>query len=229
MGSINHIYSPNKWEIVGENEDTYQMMIGSSDDDLSFGYLYIFISKENYNNILNGKYSYKTFPYSEEKIVIYDKYMNKIPLLNNTQYYNNQLKDIESIKKEEEASFMFNKLKEHIGLNVKVIAWCYGTKTEDVGILKKVNDFSCVLLENIGCCFLGYGAAIETILSNDGEILYHNPNLESGYDKTNPNDIFEAANKMFGYNKALEIEKSIFGEILSKKDAKQKILDQNKK
>ena len=229
MGRINHIYSPNKWEIVRENSDTYQMMIGSSDDDLSFGYLYIFISKENYNNILNGKYSYKAFPYSEEMIAIYDKYMNKIPLLNGTQYYNNQIKDIESMKKEEEASVMFNKLKEHIGENVKVIAWCYGTKTEDVGILKKVNDFSCVLLENIGCTFLGYGVAIETILSIDGEMLYHNPNLESGYDKTNPNDIFEAANKMFGYNKALEIEKSIFGEILSKKDEKQKILNQNKK
>ncbi len=233
MGSINHIYSPNQWEVVRENKDTYQMMIGSSDDELSFGYIYIFISKENYENILNGKYLYKALPYSEEKIVIYNKHMRRIPLLYKTRFYHHteDLKMFEyrrATEKEKNAKQMFDELRKHIGENVKVILWNYGAKTEQIGVLEKVNDFSCVLLEDVGFTFIGYGIAIQTILSSSGEVLYNNPYVD-GYDKIDAEDISNAAKEMFGYDKAFEIEKSIFGEILTNKEEKPKLNQKTKR
>ncbi len=61
MGSIQKIYSPEKWKIllkgeskISPNDYIYQMVIGWCDDELSSGEITEFISKENYDNILNG-------------------------------------------------------------------------------------------------------------------------------------------------------------------------------
>ena len=88
MGSIQHIYSPDKWKIVLEGRSKivlddyiYKLVIGNCDDELSYGPIYEFISKEVYENILNGKYSYKIFPYSVQKLVVYDENNNVISLV----------------------------------------------------------------------------------------------------------------------------------------------------
>lgn len=88
MGSIQHVYSPDKWEIVMEGKSKivpddyiYKLVIGNCYDELSYGLIYEFISKEVYESILNGKYSYKAFPYSVQKLVVYDENKNAVSLV----------------------------------------------------------------------------------------------------------------------------------------------------
>ena len=92
MGSIQHIYSPEKWKIILEGKSRiiaddyiYKMVIGWCDDELSSGEITEFISKENYDNILNGKFFVKAFPYSLQKIIVFDKDNNIIPLVKGKQ------------------------------------------------------------------------------------------------------------------------------------------------
>ena len=88
MGSIKHIYNPKNWKVVKEgkskitpNDYIYKMAIGWCDDEISSGEIYEFISKENYDNLLNGNYYVKIFPYSEKSIIIFDKDNNFVPLV----------------------------------------------------------------------------------------------------------------------------------------------------
>lgn len=88
MGSIQYIYDPEKWRIFLEGKSkildddyVYQMIIGYCDDELSFGEICEFISKENYEKILNGVYSIKKFPYHSKKMILLDKENNIIPLV----------------------------------------------------------------------------------------------------------------------------------------------------
>lgn len=88
MGSIQRIYSLGNWNIVMQGKSKivvgdyiYQVMIGFCDDELSYGPIYEFISKEVYENILNGKYSYEAFPYSVQKLVVYDENSNVVSLV----------------------------------------------------------------------------------------------------------------------------------------------------
>ena len=92
MGSIQKIYSPEKWKILLEGKSKilpsdyiYQMVIGWYDDELSSGEIIELISKENYDNILNGNYFVKSFPYSLQKIIVFDKDNNIIPLVKGKQ------------------------------------------------------------------------------------------------------------------------------------------------
>lgn len=88
MGSIQHIYDPENWRIIykgkskiSDDDYIYQMIIGYCDGDLSSGEICIFISKQNYENILSGIYSIKKFPYAFQKIILFDKENNIIPLV----------------------------------------------------------------------------------------------------------------------------------------------------
>ena len=88
MGSIQHIYSPEKWAIILEgknknynNDLVYKMAIGYCSDELSTDEISIFISKDNYEKILNGIYSIEKEPYSMEKITIHDSEDNIVPLV----------------------------------------------------------------------------------------------------------------------------------------------------
>ena len=88
MGCINYIYKPKDWKIVLEgpsrivkDDYIYQMIIGTFDDEITSGNIYEFISKENYEKILTGTYELEIFPYSEQKIVLFDIYDNIIPLV----------------------------------------------------------------------------------------------------------------------------------------------------
>ena len=85
--------------------------------------------------------------------------------------------------RKETALAMFAKLKEHIGENVTYTAWHYGVKVEETDELKDVTDFVNVEIGCSGIPFVGYGAAISSIVSKDGEVLYSNPNIEYGYDR----------------------------------------------
>ena len=84
--------------------------------------------------------------------------------------------------KEAQAKVMFDKLREHIGEDVSYTGWWYGAKLEETAELRNVTDFINV---EIGCSsipFVGYGAAISSITSKDGEVLYSNPNIEYRYE-----------------------------------------------
>ena len=109
MGSIQYIYNPKKWEIILEGKSKllpddyiYQMSIGWCDDELSSGEICIFISKENYDNLLKGQYWFQSFPYNTQKIIIFNKNNEIIPLVkgqNDSEYGLNQQKFIKQLKK----------------------------------------------------------------------------------------------------------------------------------
>ena len=83
---MNEIYNINLWQIVleGQNkllpEDTvYQMIIGHSiKEDICE--ITMFISKVNYENILNGVYHMRVYPYATEKVLLFDEDNNLISL-----------------------------------------------------------------------------------------------------------------------------------------------------
>ena len=85
---MNEIYNVNLWQIVleGQNkllpEDTvYQMIIGHSiKEDICE--ITMFISKINYENILNGVYHIRVYPYATEKVLLFDEDNNLISLVN---------------------------------------------------------------------------------------------------------------------------------------------------
>ena len=79
---MNEIYNINLWQIVleGQNkllpEDTvYQMIIGHSiKEDICE--ITMFISKINYENLLNGVYHIRVYPYATEKVLLFDEKNN---------------------------------------------------------------------------------------------------------------------------------------------------------
>lgn len=100
--------------------------------------------------------------------------------------------------KELEAKKMFAKLKEHIGEEVTYTGWWYGVKQEETDILKNVTDFINVEIGCSGIPFVGYGAAISSIISKEGEELYINPFIEFGYDRRESKSIFASKRLIFG-------------------------------
>ena len=85
---MNEIYNINLWQIVleGQNkllpEDTvYQMIIGHSNKEDIYE-ITMFISKINYENILNGVYHIRVYPYATEKVLLFDEKNNLISLVN---------------------------------------------------------------------------------------------------------------------------------------------------
>lgn len=100
--------------------------------------------------------------------------------------------------KESKVKNMFDKLREYIGKNVSYTGWWYGSKLEETAELKEVNDFISVVIGCTGIPFVGYGAAISNIVSEDGEILYSNPNIEERYDRRSDKDVFAAKRLIFG-------------------------------
>ena len=100
--------------------------------------------------------------------------------------------------KESKAKAMFDKLREHIGEDVSYTGWWYGVKQEETAQLRNVTDFINVEIGCSGIPFVGYGAAISSITSKDGEVLYSNPNIEYGYDRRASEDIFASKRLIFG-------------------------------
>ena len=100
--------------------------------------------------------------------------------------------------KEAQAKVMFDKLREHIGEDVSYTGWWYGVKQEETAELRNVTDFINVEIGYSGFPFVGYGAAISSITSKDGEVLYSNPNIEYGYDRRAAEDVFASKRLIFG-------------------------------
>lgn len=96
MGRINYIFNPKNWKIDLEginknipNDIVYRMIIGTG-IDLEYYEIYEFISKNNYENIINNNYHIMTFPYSLVPILLFDEEGKLIPLVNgrNIEYDN---------------------------------------------------------------------------------------------------------------------------------------------
>ena len=93
MGSISVIWNPKSWICFNQGmssrvpEDLiYQMVIGEGEDHHHYHYQFIeTISKENYDNIVNGTYKVLTFPDSEMKVLLFDENNNLIPLVKGVQ------------------------------------------------------------------------------------------------------------------------------------------------
>lgn len=90
MGRINLIWEPLYWKIELEginknnpNDIIYKMIIGEGEDN---GYYEIteYISKTNYEKVLNHVYNIEKFPYSEIPILLFDEERCLIPLVKNT-------------------------------------------------------------------------------------------------------------------------------------------------
>ncbi len=90
MGSIQTIYKLEKWvkesegkSKINEDDIIYKMIIGYYDDSIISGNICEFISKENYERLMKKEYTYKVFPYSVQKILIFDKQGNVVSLVKN--------------------------------------------------------------------------------------------------------------------------------------------------
>ena len=87
MGSIKTIWNPKKWKIYFEGkskligEDIIYKMIVGEGEDYQYYQIIEFISKKNYDNIINGNYSIKCFPYAELPILLFDDKKELIPLV----------------------------------------------------------------------------------------------------------------------------------------------------
>lgn len=91
MGSINTIWSPKNWKIcfegkskITEGDIIYKMIVGEG-EDYQYYQIIEFISKKNYDNIINGNYSIKCFPYAELPILLFDDKKELIPLVIGTE------------------------------------------------------------------------------------------------------------------------------------------------
>ena len=106
MGSIRRINNPKEWEIVREGNSkitkgdyVYQMEVGVCDDEWSVGPILEILSKENYENLLDGTYRIESFPYNEQTIIIFDKDNNIIPLVKGKEDEEYEANQKEYIKK----------------------------------------------------------------------------------------------------------------------------------
>ena len=89
MGSISVIWDPKTWICFNQGmssrvpEDLiYQMVIGEGEDEHHYHYQFVeTISKDNYDNIVNGTYQAVTFPDSDVKVLLFDENNNLIPLV----------------------------------------------------------------------------------------------------------------------------------------------------
>ena len=87
MGSINIVFDPIYWKIVDEklniddfNDVLYKVMIGLGEEDSVYEICEL-ISKDNYDKILNKTYKIEKFPYSRNKILLFDEEGCLIPLV----------------------------------------------------------------------------------------------------------------------------------------------------
>ena len=88
MGSIQTIWKPQRWykTLEGKSKITkddiiYEMIIGEIDDYPTISDMTIFISKINYEKVLDGTYTVKTHPYSENPVTLYNKDKEEIELI----------------------------------------------------------------------------------------------------------------------------------------------------
>lgn len=101
MGRINTIYDPINWKIdlegkskILEDDIIYKMIIGDGEDYYYYEISEL-ISKYNYDNIINGNYFIKIFPYAELPILLFDENKELIPLIRGTEVLYDKLNQIQ--------------------------------------------------------------------------------------------------------------------------------------
>lgn len=87
MGSINRICDPINWKItfegkskVLEGDMIYKAIIGYGLDYQPYE-ISTFISKINYDNLIDGNYSIKIFPYASSPVVLFNEKKEAISLI----------------------------------------------------------------------------------------------------------------------------------------------------
>lgn len=87
MENINIVFDPIYWKIVDEklniddfSDVLYKVMIGLGEEDSVYE-IYELISKDNYDKLLNNIYEIEKFPYSINKILLFDNEGSLIPLI----------------------------------------------------------------------------------------------------------------------------------------------------
>ena len=101
MGSINKIYNPIDWKVTFEGKSKiikddiiYRMIIGYGEDYQPYDIIE-FISKDNFENIINGNYLVKKFPFEELPILLFDEQNKIIPLIKGTEINYDKLSRIQ--------------------------------------------------------------------------------------------------------------------------------------
>lgn len=99
MGKINSIWQPSYWKIILEGKNkkdltdiVYKMIIGEGVDE-NYYEIVEFISKDNYENILNNRYNIEIYPYSEIQLILFDENGLVIPLVKEDEFDFNKLND----------------------------------------------------------------------------------------------------------------------------------------
>ncbi len=93
----------------------------------------------------------------------------------------------------------FESLRENIGKRVVADHVFNGVNMQEVGELRRVNDYSDVRVGSFNMPFIGYMCAVRKIETEDGQILYHNTLIEPNYYLTRQEDIDEVRGRSFGW------------------------------
>jgi len=109
MGSVNNVSNIDRWRVLLKGDSKilkddiiYEVIIGSCSDGNEYYDLIEYISKENYDSIMNGKYTFKAFPYSNQKIIIFDENNNIVPLVkgrDDEEYTPSQIEYVKKLRK----------------------------------------------------------------------------------------------------------------------------------
>ena len=115
---------------------------------------------------------------------------------------------------ETKAKEMFSKLEEHIGEEVFMRYWTYGSYCVEFGVLSFFSDFGRIQVGCVNTPFVGYGTAVISVETEDGESLYAQPL----YEPFNERDAF----------KIIEVRRRIFGDRIADEELeKQKAIQRN--
>ena len=116
MGSISVIWNPKSWMVFNQGESSriqgdlvYQMIIGEGEDANHKHYTFVeWISKTNYEKIIDGTYTLLRFPNSEIKVLLFNECGKLISLVNGTVIDDTLLDEsqLEAINKLQETSPM---------------------------------------------------------------------------------------------------------------------------
>lgn len=96
-------------------------------------------------------------------------------------------------------------LQQAIGQKIRIDYVWYGSQYSDERILKGVNDYINLRIENIVIPFVGYGSAIQRITDEKGNILYENLNISDNYDVRNLTERVDLIARTFGQDIANKI------------------------
>jgi len=97
MSTFNRVWNPKYWRVESEeknklieNDIVYKMKVGEHIEFPGFCDLIEYISKNNYENIINEKYRIEVNIYQEHSIKLFNEANVEIPLVNNHELKNSK-------------------------------------------------------------------------------------------------------------------------------------------